>query len=51
MGEPFHVPAGGGDAVIEEARRSLEERLKALEQRARDMLFSPQRPPGTPRSI
>jgi hypothetical protein len=38
IGEPFDVPAGAGDGAIEEARRTLEERLKALETRARDML-------------
>jgi hypothetical protein len=40
VGEPFHVPTGN-DGTIEEARRSLEERLKRLEQRARELLSSP----------
>jgi lysophospholipid acyltransferase (LPLAT)-like uncharacterized protein len=38
VGEPFHVPADAGDAAIEQARRLLEERLKMLEQRARELL-------------
>ena len=34
VGEPFDVPPDAGDGAIEEARRKLEERLKALEARA-----------------
>ena len=49
VGEPFHVPAGADDAAIEAARLMLEERLKALEQRARELLSSPQRTPWTQR--
>jgi hypothetical protein len=38
VGEPFSVPARADAAVIETARRSLDERLHALETRARAML-------------
>ena len=38
VGEPFDVSRGGDDGAIEEARRKLEERLQALEQRACAML-------------
>src|SRR5436190_20882856 len=38
MGEPFYVPAEADDSAIEEARRSLEHRLHALETRARAMV-------------
>jgi hypothetical protein len=49
VGEPFHVPPGADDGAIEEARRTLEERLKALEGRACELLPSPQRTPRTRR--
>ena len=38
VGEPFTVPSDADDAAIEEARRSLEQRLHALEVRARAMV-------------
>lgn len=38
VGEPFDVPPDADDGAIEEARLKLEERLKALEQRALNML-------------
>ena len=38
MGEPFNVPADADAAGIEAARVSLEQRLAALEQRARHMI-------------
>ncbi len=38
VGEPFHVAAGAGADAIEDARRMLEERLKALEARAVELL-------------
>ena len=38
VGEPFDVPTGADDDGIEAARRMLEERLGALEARARAML-------------
>jgi lysophospholipid acyltransferase (LPLAT)-like uncharacterized protein len=38
VGEPFDVSRGADDGAIEEARRKLEERLQALEQRACAML-------------
>ena len=38
VGEPFDVAPGADDGAIEEARRKLEERLKALETRAHEML-------------
>ena len=38
VGEPFDVLAGAGDEAIEAARQELEERLRALEIRAREML-------------
>jgi lysophospholipid acyltransferase (LPLAT)-like uncharacterized protein len=38
VGEPFTVPADADDAILEEARRSLEQRLHALEARARAMI-------------
>jgi lysophospholipid acyltransferase (LPLAT)-like uncharacterized protein len=49
VGEPFHVPASTDEGTIEEARRTLEERLKALEQRCRELLSSPQRTRRTQR--
>jgi lysophospholipid acyltransferase (LPLAT)-like uncharacterized protein len=47
VGEPFDVPAGAGDGVIEEARVKLEERLHALEVRARELLGSRLQAPGS----
>ena len=41
VGEPFDVEPDAGDEGIEEARRKLEERLRALETRARQMLSEP----------
>jgi lysophospholipid acyltransferase (LPLAT)-like uncharacterized protein len=41
VGEPFTVRADADDAAIEEARRSLEQRLHALEMRARAMISGP----------
>jgi hypothetical protein len=38
MGEPFAVPADADDTGIEAARRTLEERLYALEERARQII-------------
>jgi len=38
MGEPFTVPREADEAGIEQARRSLEERLATLESRARELL-------------
>jgi lysophospholipid acyltransferase (LPLAT)-like uncharacterized protein len=38
VGEPFDVPAAGGDGAIEEARRTLDQRLRALENRANELL-------------
>jgi lysophospholipid acyltransferase (LPLAT)-like uncharacterized protein len=38
VGEPFDVPADATDAGIEAARRTLEQRLQALEARARALL-------------
>ena len=38
VGEPFDVLAGASDEAIEAARQELEERLRALEIRAREML-------------
>ena len=38
VGEPFDVPSDAGDEGIERARLSLEERLRALETRARELL-------------
>jgi hypothetical protein len=38
MGEPFDVSADADAAAIEAARRLLEERLFALEERARQLL-------------
>lgn len=38
MGEPFDVPPDADDAAIESARRLLEDRLHALEVRARALL-------------
>jgi lysophospholipid acyltransferase (LPLAT)-like uncharacterized protein len=38
IGEPLTVPSTGGDPEIESARRTLEERLRALEVQARAML-------------
>src|SRR5437764_11132575 len=35
VGEPFYVPRDAGDNAIERARQQLDERLKALEPRAR----------------
>ena len=40
MGEPFTVPSDADDAAIEEARRDLEQRLHALEARARAMIVT-----------
>ena len=39
MGEPFDVPADADDAAIESARQALEERLRALEGRAKGLLL------------
>jgi lysophospholipid acyltransferase (LPLAT)-like uncharacterized protein len=41
VGEPFEVPKDADDERIEAARRELEERLRALEARARTMAPSP----------
>ena len=41
MGEPFTVPGAADDAAIEAARRTLEERLCALEARAQALLLRP----------
>jgi lysophospholipid acyltransferase (LPLAT)-like uncharacterized protein len=38
VGEPFYVPAAADDSEIEQARRGLEDRLKALEPRALALL-------------
>ena len=38
MGEPLTVSGSGGESEIEKARQTLEERLRALEARARAML-------------
>jgi lysophospholipid acyltransferase (LPLAT)-like uncharacterized protein len=38
VGEPFDVPASGGDRAMEDARATLQERLQQLEQRALEML-------------
>jgi lysophospholipid acyltransferase (LPLAT)-like uncharacterized protein len=38
VGEPFNVPANGDGGAIEEARRTLEHRLQALETRTKEML-------------
>jgi len=38
MGEPFDVPRDADDAGIEAARKFLEQRLSALEQRALSLL-------------
>jgi len=38
VGEPFMVPSDADDSAIEGARRSLEQRLHALESRARAMI-------------
>jgi lysophospholipid acyltransferase (LPLAT)-like uncharacterized protein len=43
VGEPFEVPADTGDGALEEARRTLEERLQALEARAHEMLSGSRR--------
>jgi lysophospholipid acyltransferase (LPLAT)-like uncharacterized protein len=40
VGEPFEVPAGDDEAMIERARGELETRLHALEVRARELLGS-----------
>jgi hypothetical protein len=40
MGEPLEVPADAGETAIEAARQTLDERLHALEQRARELLRS-----------
>ena len=40
VGEPFTVPSDADDAAIEEARRDLEQRLHALEARARAMIVT-----------
>jgi lysophospholipid acyltransferase (LPLAT)-like uncharacterized protein len=39
MGEPFSVPPDVDDQAIERARKTLEERLLALEERARQILM------------
>jgi lysophospholipid acyltransferase (LPLAT)-like uncharacterized protein len=44
VGEPFEVPADADEGAIEQARLALESRLRALEQRAHQLLSSP---PGT----
>ena len=41
MGEPFAVPTDADDVAIETARVSLEERLRGLEARARELLLRP----------
>ena len=38
MGEPFDVPADADEAALETARLTLEQRLLALEARAREMI-------------
>ena len=38
VGEPFDVPADADESGVESARRSLDERLRMLETRARAML-------------
>jgi lysophospholipid acyltransferase (LPLAT)-like uncharacterized protein len=38
VGEPFEVPAGGDETMLERARGELETRLHALEVRARELL-------------
>jgi lysophospholipid acyltransferase (LPLAT)-like uncharacterized protein len=38
VGEPIDVPSDADEPAVEAARRLLEERLKVLEQRARDLL-------------
>jgi lysophospholipid acyltransferase (LPLAT)-like uncharacterized protein len=38
VGEPFTVPSDADEAAIEEARRSLEQRLHSLERRAQAMI-------------
>ena len=38
VGEPFNVPADADDAAIEQGRQLLEERLRALEPRARELI-------------
>jgi lysophospholipid acyltransferase (LPLAT)-like uncharacterized protein len=48
MGEPFAVPADGGEAVVEEARQKLEARLHALEQRAVELLHGDTAGSSTP---
>jgi lysophospholipid acyltransferase (LPLAT)-like uncharacterized protein len=40
VGEPFTVAADADDAALEQARRSLEQRLAALESRARAMALT-----------
>jgi lysophospholipid acyltransferase (LPLAT)-like uncharacterized protein len=42
VGEPFEVPRDVDDQRLEDARLSLETRLKNLEQRARDLVASPE---------
>jgi lysophospholipid acyltransferase (LPLAT)-like uncharacterized protein len=39
VGEPFTIPSHAYDTAIEEARRSLEQRLHVLESRARAMIY------------
>ena len=41
MGEPFTVPGDADDMAIEAARRTLEDRLRALEARAQALLLRP----------
>jgi lysophospholipid acyltransferase (LPLAT)-like uncharacterized protein len=43
VGEPFHVAADADSEAIEAARHLLEDRLRALERRALDLLNEPQR--------
>jgi lysophospholipid acyltransferase (LPLAT)-like uncharacterized protein len=49
MGEPFYVPADADDAAIEGARQMLEQRLKALEGRASELLREADSPQRTQR--
>jgi hypothetical protein len=43
IGEPLHVEAEANEAAIERARQSLDERLHALEERARTLAAAPRR--------
>ena len=49
VGEPFDVAPGADDEVIEAGRLKLEERLRAVELRARELLLSSQTTPSTRR--